>query len=1341
MTLLGLCLKIESANKDVIIVKDGKMYKVSMNENNHDWDAKPTPLFKITDYKTEVPQPEFGPSTFKFKVEGDILYALQSFDYESQQSTYYLTIQDAQSEPPAIINVIFTINNIDDENPMLNYPVCEFDDSGHNPTKPENVRASITVKDLRDNNPVWTTYFTVTQIDELTEQVTNYITIDRDSGVIKVNPIDRDTDDLFVYKFQIKASMDEPGDWSTPLEVALYINDLDNKLPVIVTKDKTHFKFKENFDGSFEHLIKIEDKDTLLAQGILDKAKLDKLEITVELEDVNDERPKFDQPEYKESIKETAKKGELVIKVQATDKDQEDIDKGLSHTLLGTPSILETLSIDRTSGVVTVNTDNAFDYDKGDPIQVEENQVIGTKLKCVISATDPDTTAALKATIDWSKSYAMKNSIKLTDPKTKGAIEFLNIESSPIENTRGINIDLVVNSKNEDKTSPDFETFDSLYLYIVVEDTATDPEFKQTQSTTNALILISVIDVNDNAPYFPEANAEKREERTVTENTAVGTSLGYSIQAIDVDLNDTITYACSPENKDYDWLQVDSQTGAFSVKNDGIDADIPLYYFNYTCTASDKVDHQSEPLEVSFYIIDTNDNAPTFELDNEIHIDEERPKGEEVKAIKPEDKDRDAKYHEVECSIKGEETCQNQFIVNVQSGSDKNNIILVKNGGKAIDRDTMEDPTFACEVVCEDCPTCRSESKSSLPQKFKIILDDINDNTPVLDMPDDPMNAYENIKKDEEVHEIIARDIDEGDNAAIVFSIISVIDKDGNDCTNLFEIIPDDSYKNKTRMKANLIAADDLRMHFGTYTVSVHLCDKGNPQLCGTYEKTLEVNRFNFIAPKFVFPEEDNKSIVLLSVQETKSPLVIYKTKEHLQDFSVTDNIKTDTCVRWDTAITLKQIKPAGSSFFMLEKKDICTYQLQIKNNFDPDTNVQYELELTAMINKNSEPIPGEESYTSTRNILINFFSNTQEPTFADCETRDFKVEFYEEDVNQNYKLKCQAKYQIDDEDLEIYYFLVSDNKTIHSIFKVDNSTGAVSLQKKLDFETEQKFEFQIVASNDSNPTSTNGMSYVNIIVSVLDINDHAPQFDHKQYFGALMNGYLKTFTIVELTATDMDKIDEGKLTYSIYGDINRKGEGIQDITDPFKIDEVSGKIFLNFNVEATMSGYFSFDVMVKDIADDTGNDAHKQNIDKDKDSSGKELNVTFASLYFINSTDEIKMYSLMAKPVEVVEADYILSQVRNIETYTRLSVELKALNLKLLRFPSSNTTPDDTDMLRAWLIGVSVALGALCVMLLIVFVIKTRSTRSGDSELQDVELNPEFDLAFDKDEGEATRT
>nr|CAH7750923.1 unnamed protein product [Callosobruchus chinensis] len=44
---------------------------------------------------------------------------------------------------------------------------------------------------------------------------------------------------------------------------------------------------------------------------------------------------------------------------------------------------------------------------------------------------------------------------------------------------------------------------------------------------------------------------------------------------------------------------------------------------------------------VPFYIIDTNDNAPTFKLDEEIHIDEESDKNKEVKAINPEDKDRD----------------------------------------------------------------------------------------------------------------------------------------------------------------------------------------------------------------------------------------------------------------------------------------------------------------------------------------------------------------------------------------------------------------------------------------------------------------------------------------------------------------------------------------------------------------------------------------------------------------------------------------------------------------------------------------------------------------------------
>ncbi|CAH1967296.1 unnamed protein product [Acanthoscelides obtectus] len=649
----------------------------------------------------------------------------------------------------------------------------EAEDSGHNPTRPKDVRASVTVKDRRDSKPVWITYFSVQTIDELVgksftftaidgdtginasvlyskvseqNENANYISIDKHTGILDIKPIDRDTDDLSVYTFQIVAYVndtDNPGDWSTPQSVTLYINDLDNKSPVIVTRDKIDFEFFENFAGSFEHPILIEDKDTgenaqfsvaleklpgtkidyteafiitpnagyknttyfdisvrnktyldyensdwreitfnILAKGKLDDTKQDSLKITVNLRDLNDERPTFAKSEYITELKETAKKEDFVIQVMATDADEEDQKTGLNHTLLGPQRIRDSLEVDPKTGVVSVKIDDAFDYDKvnpvffqvkaednadpphsatvpvtiniqdinnkppsihtGDPIRVKENQKIGTKLECTITADDPDTTANLVASLDWENSYAMKNSIKLADVNLKNATEFLNIEQTPIPHTRGIKIDLKVNDKNEDETSPDFETFDSLYLSITVEDLATDPAFKETKSKTNALLMISIIDVNDNAPYFPEASATKPENRTVTEKTTIGTPLGYSIQAIDVDLNDTITYACLPDDERYDWLTVDSQTGAFSVKSDQIDADIPLYYFNYTCIAHDKVNHQSEPLKVAFYIIDTNDKTPAFNLDpGDIHIDEEVDKDTNVKEINPTDGDRD----------------------------------------------------------------------------------------------------------------------------------------------------------------------------------------------------------------------------------------------------------------------------------------------------------------------------------------------------------------------------------------------------------------------------------------------------------------------------------------------------------------------------------------------------------------------------------------------------------------------------------------------------------------------------------------------------------------------------
>lgn len=55
----------------------------------------------------------------------------------------------------------------------------------------------------------------------------------------------------------------------------------------------------------------------------------DVLPVTITLRDLNDEFPKFDQEDYIVSIPENIKAGGFIAFIQATDRDAEDIAKGV----------------------------------------------------------------------------------------------------------------------------------------------------------------------------------------------------------------------------------------------------------------------------------------------------------------------------------------------------------------------------------------------------------------------------------------------------------------------------------------------------------------------------------------------------------------------------------------------------------------------------------------------------------------------------------------------------------------------------------------------------------------------------------------------------------------------------------------------------------------------------------------------------------------------------------------------------------------------------------------------------------------------------------------------------
>ncbi|XP_018580313.1 cadherin-23 isoform X1 [Anoplophora glabripennis] len=640
----------------------------------------------------------------------------------------------------------------------------------------------------------------------------------------------------------------------------------------------------------------------VLTRGVLRPAKEDHILVKITLIDYNDEIPEFARTEYYVSINETAKKGEFIIQILATDLDAED--KILEHSLIGSTYASQILEIETDTGNIYVSADNAFDYDTvnpifvhvratdkvghnttvpltinlldvnnkapiifvGERITVDENQQPGTALNSSITASDIDTTAELSAEIDWDASYVMKNSRRLDMDEIiiSQQVKFLDVEYRRVDESddtnRDIAIDLIVNDNNPNGTTPDFELFDSLFISLKVTDWMTDPEFMDKQNTS-VIILISINDINDNTPYFPEAILPEfgRENRTVQELAPKWTYVS-SIVAIDLDVGDTVTYDCTPVDPNFDWIDVNEATGVLTVKDSNlVDADKDkTFYFNYSCTASDNgYTHTSDPLMIPFYIIDTNNKVPVITINDMVSVDEKSEPNREVAVIGTHDDDRDIPFHTVACYLDMTQTCADKFII-------VNNVILVRNGYADIDRD-LGDSIYICPMTCQDNPHFLQNDRNPnyVSKIIRIRLLDINDHVP--EVLTTKLSTSENVEKGDIIGIILAMDIDEGDNAEIDFEITRIENSNGEDSSSLFDITTDENYYvDLTHKQANLIASEDLRGAFGNYTVAIRVADRGDPPNVATYSVTVEVQKFNFAPPRFIYPIKSGKSVFLL---------------------------------------------------------------------------------------------------------------------------------------------------------------------------------------------------------------------------------------------------------------------------------------------------------------------------------------------------------------------------------------------------------------------------------------------------------------------------------------------
>lgn len=116
--------------------------------------------------------------------------------------------------------------------------------------------------------------------------------------------------------------------------------------------------------------------------------------------------------------------------------------------------------------------------------------------------------------------------------------------------------------------------------------------------------------------------------------------------------------------------------------------------------------------------------------------------------------------------------------------------------------------------------------------------------------------------------------------------------------------------------------------------------------------------------------------------------------------------------------------------------------------------------------------------------FTVIFTNQSEEPIF---DKHDWTLSFLEKNASLTAELPEAAHYEQTEPETGIFYYVANEvEDRIKVFFHVDEHTGELSLLKELDYETDEYFEFQIVASNlKTKDRSNNPKSYLRVNVTV----------------------------------------------------------------------------------------------------------------------------------------------------------------------------------------------------------------------------------------------------------------
>lgn len=796
--------------------------------------------------------------------------------------------------------------------------------------------------------------------------------------------------------------------------------------------------------------------------------------LTIIVEDENDNTPTFDHLVYETYISDKTATGDFVFGAKANDNDIGS-NKKIVYDLKGEHEHLFTINKD--TGVIKAK-ENLMNY----------KEKISTTFNLMIIATDTgqlprQSTAELvlipKSVKNFPK-FTVTNKLSFTfsEDTPEGVLVTRLSASSSKKGPSGLlqygiaggNIDdaLRIESISGEVyvtgKGLDYETMPLYEVWFEVRD-SDNPPLKSFIE-----IEIKVTDANDNAPVIENSlyNASLLEEESPPQ-------LVIKIEATDADSNENGRISYKLINDYEETFSIDSESGEIFT-NIALDRE-SISFYEILVEAED---HGTPQLvgssTVLLTVLDKNDNPPRFTRLFSVNVTENAEIGSFVIKVTSSDLDSGQNANATYSLV---ENPGDKFLIDPISG----NVTVARS----LDREIQDE--YILKVAAID-GAWRSETP------LTVTIQDQNDNAPEFEYSYYSFNFPELQKINSFVGQVIATDRDkQGPNSIISYSLQQPSD--------IFSIDPATG-EITSKYVMNYRKTQDNLSPENIYSVVVVATDNGKPPMSSECLVTINIIDANNNAPKF----NEYEKIIPVPKDATIGEKIIKLTAEDKVDFGINAEI--------EYFITGGN----GSAYFAINKND---GWVAISNQFY-NIGQYYQLKIKAV----DRGVPPQSDKISV--IFVVTGENIYSPKFT---ALSYQVIVPENEPIGSSILTVKASDEDEGPNGIVRYSISSGNMAKE--FQIHPISGVISIMRSLDYDTIQEYRLNITATDlGFKPRETTAT----LSIILTDINDNAPQFNQTSYIAYLPENSPVNSFIFKVGAVDIDSPKNAIIKYYLNNDV-----------------------------------------------------------------------------------------------------------------------------------------------------------------------------------------------------------